>query len=162
MRTTLLLLGLTATLAGCGKGGDGTSITLNTDGNTVASADGHSGEVKLDVPGFQGKFTLPKMQVTADQFDLNGVHLYPGSTIRSLNIDAGDQGKDGVRVAFTSPANPATVRDWLMGRLNKAGFAVSATGNGLAGQTDEHKPFALQMTPTADGKGADGTIAIGG
>ena len=163
MRATVLLLALPLSLAACAKGGEGTSITFNSsDGNTVASADGDSGEVKLDVPGFQGKFTLPKLQVTADNFDLNGVHLYPGSTIRSLNIDAGDHKDGGVRVAFTSPASPAVVRDWLMERLNKAGFRVSAMGNGLAGQTDEQKPFALQMTPAAGGKAADGTIAIGG
>jgi len=148
-------------LAACAKGGDGTTITFNSsDGNTVASADGQSGEVKLDVPGFQGKFTLPKLQVTADQFDLNGVHLYPGSTIRSLNIDAGDHKDGGVRVAFTSPASPATVRDWLMERLNKAGFAVTAQGTGLTGTTDEKKPFSLALTP-AHGNAADGVIAIG-
>lgn len=163
MRATILILAAALPLAACAKSGEGTTITLNSsDGNTVASADGQSGEVKLDVPGFQGKFTLPKLQVTADQFDLNGVHLYPGSTIRSLNIDAGDHKGGGVRVAFTSPASPATVRDWLMARLNKAGFSVSADGNGLAGQTDEQKPFALEMRPSADGRSADGTIAIGG
>jgi len=168
MRTPLLILVTTLLpLAACAKSDDGTSVTFNAaDGNTVASTDGRTGEVKLNLPGFQGKFTLPKLQVTADNFDLNGVHLYPGSTIRSLNIDAAKQrdgaGNGGVRVSFTSPADPATVRNWLMERLNKAGFAVSPAGSGLVGQTDEHKPFALQLQPAARGKATEGTIAIGG
>ena len=163
MRTSLLLLAA-ASLAGCTKGDDGTTVTINAaDGNTAASADGGNGEVKLDVPGFQGRFTLPKLQVTADNFDLNGVHLYPGSTIRSLNIDAGKRGgAGGVRVTFTSPASPATVRDWLRERLGKAGFTVSAVGDGLAGETNEHKRFALHLTPDADGSASNGSIAIGG
>jgi hypothetical protein len=161
MRTLLLLAAVALPLAACAKGGEGTSITFNaSDGNTVAAADGGSGEVKLDVPGFQGKFTLPKLQVTADQFDLNGVHLYPGSTIRSLNIDAGEHKDGAVRVAFTSPASPATVRDWLMERLNKADFAVSAHGTGLTGTTDEKKPFTLDLKPAGSAV-ADGVITIG-
>ena len=167
MRATPLILAalssLSLSLAGCTKGGEGTSVTFNAaDGNTLASADGDSGEVKVDVPGFQGKFTLPKLQVTADNFDLNGVHLYPGSTIRSLNSDAAEHGDGGVRVAFTSPADPRSVRDWLRERLNHADFKVSATGSGLTGTTDEHKPFTLELTPAAGGKSADGVISIGG
>lgn len=161
MRATVSILTAAVALAACGKGEVGTTITLNVaDGNTVASANGESGEVKLDVPGFQGKFTLPKLQVTADNFDLNGVHLYPGSTISSLNLDAG-RGQDGaVRVAFTSPARPGVVRDWLMQRLNKAGFAVSASGTGLTGTTNERKPFTLDLQP-AGNEAASGTITVG-
>lgn len=160
MRPILLLLAAALPLAACAKHDEGTSVTINSsDGNTIAAVDGKTGDVKLDLPGFQGKITLPKIQVNADNFDLNGVHLYPGSTIQSLNI-AADGGKGGVRVAFTSPASPATVRDWLMTRLNKAGFAVSATGAGLTGTTDEHKPFRLDLTPAGDDK-ANGVITVG-
>ena len=69
--------------------------------------------------------------------------------------------RDGqVRVSFTSPASPATVRQWFQDRLNKAGFTVAPGGNGLVGATDEHKPFALDLT--ADGADrAKGKITLG-
>jgi hypothetical protein len=159
----LPLLMISASLAGCGRSDSGTAITLNAaDGTTIASADGDSGAVKLALPGLEGKVTLPKLHVTADDFDLNGVHLYPGSTIRALNVDAAQGGAPGgVRVTFTSPATPLTVRNWLSERLTKAGFTVAPTGDGLVGETNEHKLFALSLTPAAGGKASNGTIALG-
>lgn len=151
-------------LAACNRPDRGTSITINsTDGNSVASVDGGTGQFKLAVPGFEGKIALPKMKLDAGDFDLNGVHLYPGSTIDNVDIAAGKQGagKQGnVRIAFTSPASPDTVRDWFGERLGKAGFTLHRDGRGLAGSTDEAKPFRLDLADHAGGK-ATGTIVLG-
>lgn len=104
-------------LAACGADKDGTSISINTsngDGSVLAGFDGN-GEASIDTPFFKGKVTLPNVKLDANNFDMNGVHLYPGSTIGSVNITAKnkpDAEEDGhVRVAFTSPASPAAVRD---------------------------------------------------
>jgi hypothetical protein len=157
-------------LAGCDRGGEGTSISINANktdgngngnGNGSVGVDGATGAVSIDVPGFEGTFKLPKIQLDAGDFDLNGVPLYPGSTIRSVNVDPRGRGKEGlVRVAFDSPADPARVRAYFQQRLAKAGFTVRADGNGLAGETDEKRPFRLQFDPSAEGR-AQGTITVG-
>lgn len=160
MRPALAAIAIPLALAACAKS-DGTSVTINSsDGNTVASMNGNSGEVALNVPGFSGKITLPKVQVNAEHFDLNGVHLYPGSTIQSLNVAAGKNDGGAVRVAFTSPASPQVVRDWLMQRLNKADFTLVASGQGLAGTTDENKPFRLDLTAIGADK-SRGVMTLG-
>ncbi|MBB5714439.1 hypothetical protein [Sphingomonas aerophila] len=156
---SLLFLPLVTTA--CGKGDGGTSISVKDEGGrAVASADGNSGQVKLDVPGFEGKITLPKIKLDASNFDLNGVHLYPGSQINGFNLRAGENNKGGVRVTFTSPAEPATVRDWLAERLNKAEFKLRSDGTGLVGKTDENQDFRLQLRPTGDHQSL-GELVIG-
>jgi hypothetical protein len=159
-------------LAGCGAHGNGndqgTTISLNangSDGNVVAGIDGKSGDMAINAPGFSGKISLPKIHLDASNFDMNGVHLYPGSTISGMNIDAHDHGAgsddDGtVKVTFESPARPDTVRAWFEGKLNGAGFHVKADGTGLSGTTDEQKPFSLELSP-AGGDHAKGVITIG-
>ncbi|WEJ97828.1 MAG: hypothetical protein P0Y59_12710 [Candidatus Sphingomonas phytovorans] len=150
---------LAATLSACGNTKTGTSISINSsdsDGNVVASMDGNTGAVAINVPGFSGKLNLPKIHLDANDFDMNGVHLYPGSTISGMNVEAHSDDKAGknddnanVRVSFKSPAEPGTVRDWFQQKLNAAGFSVAPNGNGLTGTTDEKKPFKLELT--ADG-----------
>lgn len=159
-RPILFLAALALPLAACDRSGQGTTITINADdGNVLGGVDGNSGEVKLDVPGFSGKITLPKLQLNAGDFDLNGVHLYPGSTIETMNVAGGDK-KNDVRVAFTSPATPDTVRAWFQERLAKVGFTIKPDGTGLSGTTDEDKPFKLTLTPDG-GKNAKGEITLG-
>jgi len=159
-----------APLAACGGSGDGTSISLNatgTDGNVLAGVDGKTGQVSLDVPGFSGKIKLPKVTLDAKNFEMNGVHLYPGSTISGMNIDAKDNGSGGkdsgvVKVSFDSPAAPDIVRGWFLEKLNAgADFKVKASSNGLVGTSDEGKPFRLDLTPNGNGK-SKGVIVMGG
>lgn len=161
----VLLLAFALPLAACGNSGDGTSITISgngADGNVHGVvADGSTGQVKIDVPGFQGSINLPKIRMTADNFDLNGVHLPPGSEIKGFNVDAGKGEDDGrVRIAFESPTGAADVRRWFAERLPKAGYAVRADGAGLLGTTDDKKPFVLKLDG-ADAGRAKGTITIG-
>lgn len=160
---------LAATLSACDGSKGGTTISFNSsdsDGNVVASMDGNSGAVSINTPGFSGKINLPKLHLDSKDFEMNGVHLYPGSTISAMNIDAHDGGKPGkdddegtVRVSFASPAAPATVRDWFQQKLTAAGFTLSASGNGLVGTTDEKKPFKLDLTPDGADK-SKGTITV--
>src|SRR3546814_16151456 len=76
-------------------------------------------------------------------------HLYPGSQIANMAVDAkGDKG-GAVTVDFDSPADPATVLDWFNGKLGAAGFSLTTKGNGLVGTTDEGKPFRLDLAPAA-------------
>src|SRR3546814_12555018 len=97
MWLSLILLTAVAPLAACWSNGDsGTTITINStdsDGNVVARADGASGKVSNDLPGFSGELKLPKIHLDAEDFDLNGVQRYPGSQTANMAGDAqGDQG----------------------------------------------------------------------
>ena len=62
-------------------------------------------------------------------------------------------------IAFDAPADPAKVRDYFQGKLSGAGFTLNADGSGLAGTTDEHKPFKLELQPDGDGH-AKGMITV--
>lgn len=166
LRITIGWAGLALTgallLAGCDGADQGTSVSFTgniADGNSV-TMNGSTGQVKVDVPGFQGSFKLPKVQLTADNFDLNGVKLYPGTKISGFDVDTRGEDDGRVRVAFDSPATAETVRDWFQQRLPRAGYTVREDGNGLTGTTDDDKPFALRVDDTAGGR-AKGTITIG-
>jgi len=163
---------LTATLSACDGSKDGTTISFNSsdsDGNVAAKVDGNSGAVSINTPGFSGKINLPKLHLDSKDFEMNGVHLYPGSTISTMNIDAHSGGKADddddddnggtVRVSFASPASAATVRDWFQQKLSAAGFTVSASGDGLVGTTNEKKPFKLDLTPDGADK-SKGIITV--
>lgn len=162
----LVLLAPALLLAACDGSGTGTSISFtgNSDSGDPGEAtmNGSTGQVKIDVPGFQGSFKLPKIQMTADNFDLNGVHLPPGSKINGFNVDAGEGAKDDgkVTVAFDAPTDIAGVRSWFTDRLPKAGYAVHADGAGLVGTTDDKKPFVLKLDRGEAGH-SKGTITIG-
>ncbi|MET4896069.1 hypothetical protein RN629_02720 [Sphingomonadaceae bacterium jetA1] len=147
-------------LSACDRPGQGAFVTINSsDGQTVAAVDGRSGEVKLALPGFSGAFKLPKMSLEADNFELNGVHLYPGSKIR--NVDVGnDRGKEFV-MTFDSPAAPDVVRDWFRQKMEEADFTLTDQNGVLVGTTAEEKPIRIDMRP-AGRDGSTGTITLGG
>ena len=162
MRRPVILLALLG-LAACDRPEEGTSIRVDAEGGNVLGAiDGRTGELKVDVPGFQGSLKLPKIRLDANDVDLNGVKLYPGSTIDGIDITGNEKGNGGgVRLGFTSPAAADTVRDWLGERLGKAGFALRRDGDGLTGTTDEDKPFRLEMRPGGKGR-STGIITLSG
>lgn len=162
----LMVAGVLA-LAGCqgGDGGEGTSFSItgnSVDGNAQgASVDGGTGAVKIDLPFLSGNFTLPRMQLDAGDFDLNGVRLYPGSTIKGVSVDAGRAASEGaVKIAFESPATAMAVQQYFLARLPKAGFTLKASGNRLSGTTDEDQPFSLSVDEAGPTR-STGTITIG-
>lgn len=159
MRIILPLAAAAAlTLAGCSKSNDqGTSISIDT-GNGSASVDGRTGEVSLDTPLLKGKIKLPKMDLTADNFDINGVHLFPGTKLGAMNVNATGEGDGVVSVSFDSPAPVAKVRDWLRGEFEKAGTKVEVQGDSLMGTTEDKK-FRIDLQPA--GERAMGKVTIG-
>jgi len=172
MRVPYLVLGApfaaALLLAGCDvKESDGgnTSVTLGGgEMNLTSGTGGKAGEVKIDVPGFQAKVKLPGIKIDADDFDMNGVKLYPGSTISGMNVMADNDkgGGDGtVTVAFDSPAAPDAVAAWFQKELTGVGYTLTRAGNALTGTTEEKKPFSLTLDPAAAGH-SGGKIVIGG
>lgn len=167
----LLALMLALPLAACGSGdGNGTHISIRSeggDGNATVDAQ-ENGQVAFSVPGFSGSVKLPKISVNAENFDVNGVHLYPDSRILGMDIGAHDApGKDGgkdkgtVTVRFASPAAADKVRDWFAGQMRAHHFQVIPSTGGLSGTTDEGDPFTLTIAPAGSGK-ANGTLTVNG
>ncbi len=132
----------------------------DTDGNSVISTDAN-GRIQIKAPGIQGSITLPKMPLDAKNFDIDGVTLYPGSTLKNLKVNDTSREKEGqVIVEFESPAAPTVVRDWFRDNMTKQGFKVTTKDDNLIGTTDDGQPFALQLSATGAGK-TKGLMQVG-
>jgi hypothetical protein len=150
MRPLLFLL-LPLSLAACG--GTGTSVTINAtsdDGENSTFAM-NNGTVAIKGDGFEGNFKVPAIKMTAENFDMDGVKLYPGSTITSFNIDAqdhkGDKKDEGkVTANFTSPAAIATVQSWFRDKLTEKKFKFSETDKGFTGTTEDGENFTIELS----------------
>jgi hypothetical protein len=167
IRSALAIALIALPLAACDNGKPGTTITFNSsdsDGNTTGVIDGSTGKVAINAPGFSGSLSMPKLHIDSNDFNMNGVHLYPGSTVSGMDVNAhdGDKGDDDgtVTVKFASPAKPDVVQAWFFEKLNHAGFTVKSDGTGLSGMTDDNKPFRLDLSPDGSGK-ANGVITMG-
>lgn len=161
MKRIWIALPLAVVLAACGGSGDGTSVSIKgEDGNTLASV-GKDGRVEIKAPGFEGSVKLPKFEFGADNFEVDGLKLYPGSTIANLNVDASG-GKDGsVKVEFDAPAAAGQVQNWFREQMQSAGFTVDLKDGALSGKTGDGSPFALKIVPQGDGK-SRGTLSVSG
>jgi hypothetical protein len=153
MRTLPLLL-LPLALAACGGKGTAISINAHSDDGDNSSFQVNNGSVAIKADGFEGNFKIPAIKMTAENFDMDGVKLYPNSTITSFNIDAldhaGDKKDEGkVTAAFTSPAALATVQGWFRDKLTEKNFKFSDKGNGFAGTTEDGQSFTIDLS--ADG-----------
>ena len=156
-------------LAACGQGEDkkqGTEVSINAEGdgggvkirtgkdggNIKIGADGAG--IDIDVPDFVD------LDIEGD-FDIDGVKLYPGSKVTTVNVDANARdGKDDAKVelGFTSPAAPAKAADWMAGEFAKKGVKITRTGDTLAGKSRDGDDFTIDFAP--DGANAKGKVLI--
>lgn len=164
IRFALLLAPLA--LAACDGAGTNISLSGNGDGEgNVSIKTGPDGQVSIEAPGVSIASKLPKINLTAEDFDVNGLKLYPKSAIRELNAvgndKLGSKQDNHVTVVFDSPAALATVQAWFRDNLAKQGFKVEAKGNGFAGTTKEGDPFTLELNADGEDK-AKGRIEVRG
>lgn len=148
-------------LAACGDGAkEGTAISITgADNSFSASMGSKDGTVAIKAPGFSGAIDLPKIELDAGDFDIDGVGLPDGSKIRNLNVvDRGE--KEEVEVRFASPIAPGAVLDWFQGKLAAKGYTLTSNGAELKGTTDEGKSFRLSSRGAASG--SESVISIGG
>lgn len=159
-----LVLPLMVALAACGDGsgeGNGASFSVKSgEGEASIKAD-KDGRVAVKAPGFEGSIKLPKFNLGADNFEVDGLKLYPGSTIASLNVDANQDkgGEDTVRVQFEAPAAVGQVRSWFQEQMQTAGFTVAAKDGQLSGKTSEGSDFTLKLDAAGDSK-SRGTLTV--
>jgi hypothetical protein len=150
-----------------GKRGADISVDAKTEsGSSVAiKADGATGKVSVDVPGFNANVTLPKMMLENGDFDIDGVKLYPGSHVKSVNVNADSSGKDkkaAVKIGFTSPAEIEKVRAWFAKGFAHEGVKATATPTGFAGTTDDDGSFTVTLTPEGAGATTGVVDILGG
>ena len=164
MTRNWLALPLAAALAACGGGegdGNGASLSVKTGEGEASVKTDKDGRVAIKAPGFEGSLKLPKFEIGAGNFEIDGLKLYPGSTIASLNVDANQDkgGEDTVSVQFDAPAPADQVRNWFREQMQAAGFTVSANGGELRGKTSEGSDFTLKVDPSGDAK-SRGTLTV--
>jgi hypothetical protein len=158
-------------LAACGSeekkaATDSTEIAINPgdEGSKIqikSGADG--GKLKIDAGGVNIGLDIPNvgdLDIGQD-FEIDGVGLYPGSKITSMDIDARD--KNGahdarVKFGFTAPAAPKVAADWMAGEFAEKGVKVTRTGDALAGTAKDGDDFTIRFSP--DGKAAKGEVLI--
>lgn len=169
MRTIGLALAATTLsmmLAGCGGGGTSLSFKQGEDGEgNAVIAMTENGQFSIDTPAFKTSVKLPKFTMDASNVDVNGVKLFPGSTIRDLNVaatdKAGQKDEGKVDIVFDSPAAPAKVRAWFSEKMRARHFTVAENGSGLKGKTDEGEAFTLVLDPQGQ-DATRGTLRVSG
>ena len=157
-------------LAACGseekKTGEGTEVSITAGaehGGVQIKTGKDGGRIKIGGDGVGIDMKIPDfvdLDVEGD-FDIDGVKLYPGSKVTTVNVDAIDtdgSGKAKVELGFTSPAAPAKAADWMAGEFTKKGVTVARTGDTLAGKTKDGENFTIGFAP--DGANAKGKVLI--
>lgn len=175
MRALILCLPLCLGLAACGldthsetpktdeKGTSLSVLAKDDSGQDVGiKTDANSGEVSVNLPGVDARVALPKIVLKDSNFDLDGVRLYPGSSISAINVvanSAATAGQSQVKVVFAAPASPDTVRAWFAKAFADHGLTATAKGTGLTGTTRDGDGFTMAFAPAEAGT-TTGTILI--
>jgi hypothetical protein len=157
-----LALPVALALTACGGGdNDGASISIKGGDGDVAGASVKDGRVAVRAPGFEGTVKLPKFEFGADNFEVDGLKLFPGSTIANLDVESGNGKEGSVRIDFDAPAAATEVQNWFREQMQRAGFAVELKDGALSGKTSDGSPFTLKLAPRGDGK-SRGTLSVTG
>jgi len=163
-----ILVGALAVLAACSPKSDTggkRQAKGEAPGTTFsASADSATGNVKIALPGAKLDIDVPGEVLAGGTVDLDGLKLYPGSKVDTMNVVAHERdGEDAAKVdiGFTTPADPATVRAWMLSQSAHLRHPLRAAGDGLAGATREGKAITVALSP-ADGGRTKGAIRIAG
>lgn len=160
-----------AALAACGgHATEETTRTVTKDGVTTttittreagrgpsATADASSG-LSIDGDKFKANLAIPGLAFGGDDMNLDGMKLYPGSTVKGMHVHAVDRpGTDTgeVVIDFTSPAAPAVVARHMADEARRAGFTLAvdtaAQVGGTRAGSDETNRFAVTVNPNGDG-----------
>lgn len=139
----------------------GVKIDADGEGGKATVSVGGDNGLKIDTDGFKAAVEIPGMEFGGKNFDIDGMKLYPGSTIKGMRVDARD--KDGdknatVVVTFMSPAAPEAVLAFAEKEADREGYAVGRSGRGLTGGDGHNKGIAYVVD--ASGTGTVGTVTM--
>jgi len=131
----------------------GVQIKTGKDGGNIKIG-GDGAAIDIDIPDFVD------LNIEED-FDIDGVKLYPGSKVTKVDVDANDKSgadKATVKLGFTSPTAPTKAADWMASEFAKKGLKVTRTDNKLAGKDKDGADFRIDFAP--DGANAKGEVVI--
>ena len=126
-----------------------------------------SASISGNQPGMKIEVINPDINLKGDDFNIDGVKLYPGSTITKMNVETtsdtskgeGKGKKSTVKVGFNSAANAKVVADWFDTEMKKAKFTTARSGYDISGQTPSGQQFILKIGDVGGGK-SSGTVEI--
>ncbi len=155
----LLLAATALSLGACSeKEGNG---SFSIDMNNQASG----GNVAVSIPGFDAKLKVPVGIMNQGNFDIDGVKLYPKSTVTTFNLNVDSKTTDGksgepvVKMGFSAPADVTTVANWYKEQFADKSVSATQTATGFTGKTKDGDTFTIGLTPGAAGQ-TTGAIAV--
>ncbi len=147
-------------LAGCSDDGHETKTTATKDGvttTTVTTSDGDNSVVsglKIDTDKLKANLDIPGISFGGDHMDMDGMKLYPGSTVNGVRVHATDKPGDkqgSVVMAFTSPAALAAVAKHMADQATAAGFTLNSNTTALVSGSkpddDGTNRFSVTLAP---------------
>lgn len=162
-RATLLLLALP--VAACHAPTSNITITSDQGEGNISIQTDATGQTAIKVPGVDVKVQLPKIHIDEKDFEVNGVRLYPGSTITDFNLSAEnrttEKDKGRVTIQFDSPAPLDKVQAWFRDNMAQRGFRMTARGSGFTGTSGDGDPVALELNADGADK-SKGRMTVGG
>lgn len=129
-------------------------------GGAIAAEAGQTTTDKVTVAtwAFNVNMRLPKATIGANDFDIDGVKLYPGSAVGPVRVDSTDKNKVIVDLDFTSPADAKTVTAWFARGLAEKHIDFERDGATLKGNIDDKgEAFFVITVVDAASKGAPAT-----
>jgi hypothetical protein len=157
------------------KTGKQVDISINTsdDGDATARAeavtidgDSDTGKYAVKLPGgIEANVKLPGDMLNETHFDIDGVGLYPGAKVGSVNVKAltgKGEHEATVKIGFSAPADAAAVADWYQQQFEAKKVAVTRNGETLTGKTEDGDDFTLALVPAATGTSKGELTILGG
>ncbi|MEP6784943.1 MAG: hypothetical protein ABI898_04285 [Sphingomonadales bacterium] len=137
LTTTVLLA-----LAACSIGG-------NDNGMITVTANSQDGNVSVRVPGVSIDTKLPSAMFKQSDFDIDGVKLFPGSSIETMNVNANSKKGETatVDITFSAPTGIDAVRKHFVDGFAREEIAVKTYDGSLMGKTDDGNEFAIDFFP---------------
>ncbi|MEY2882336.1 MAG: hypothetical protein RL490_60, partial [Pseudomonadota bacterium] len=132
------------------------------DGKLTVDADSDTGKVEVTLPGgLEAKVKIPGGLPGDAKFDIDGVGLFPGAKISTVNVNATDTPgtRSTVALGFAAPGDAAAVADWYQQQFADKSVTASRQGDTLTGKTEDGDDFVLALTQGAPGK-AQGKLTI--
>ncbi len=169
-------IGLVA-LGGCDRGnhdkdaGHGVKISINSDDKDADAAwendggdgkgDGSGVKLALNLPGgFNAKINVPGATMGGGKFDIDGVGLYPGARVTSIDVDANASPKRSeVKIGFVAPGDAAAVADWYQAQFDAKDVKATRSGESFTGKSDDGDDFTLAIVAGSSGK-SSGLLTI--
>lgn len=162
--TMMLPLLLPLTLGACEMkvGGDDdanrTAVSVSSDGNVSITSPGDSQGIAVSVPGFNAKLNIPGLDLGSEHMDIDGVKLYPGTRLQTVNVDGKNEAGGSVDMRFTSEAAPAVLAKYYADSAREHDFTgVSVNDAGGTSTLTANKPDGDRMTITLSPGAKGGT-----